>query len=450
MKQFPVRSALAVLLAAALLFTAGCAPSAAPEPAKAEYPKMAPYPDESKYFGLNASEDPEEFSNVYNAWREDQLARWDRPEGYTDGLAGFFGNCIPVLLSGSSGNPVCSPLNIYMALAMLAEITGNNSREQILDTLNASSLDALRSQAGHVWNAHYSNDGANFTILANSLWAREGLSLKQATVNTLTEHYYASVFQGDLGSKEMNQQLQQWLNEQTGGLLEEQVQNVSMDPQTVMALASTIFYRVKWRNEFMEEWNTQDTFHGPSGDSQVTFMNRQLSYGPYFWGEGFAAAYLPLEDDSKMWLILPDEGSTPADILNDGEALDLVLNHWENTENQKSLKVNLSMPKFDIAADVQLTEALKTLGITDVFHPESADFSAILPEDPAWLDQVKHAARVTVDEEGVSAAACTVMMMCGAAMPPEEEVDFILDRPFLFLITSRDDMPLFAGIVNQP
>ena len=35
-------------------------------------------------------------------------------------------------------------------------------------------------------------------------------------------------------------------------------------------------------------------------------------------------------------------------------------------------------------------------------------------------------------------------------MPPEDEVDFTLDRPFLFLLTSSQGQPLFAGVVNQP
>ena len=42
------------------------------------------------------------------------------------------------------------------------------------------------------------------------------------------------------------------------------------------------------------------------------------------------------------------------------------------------------------------------------------------------------------------------MMEAGAAMPPDEEVDFILDRPFLFVIESHDGLPLFVGTVNTP
>ena len=56
-----------------------------------------------------------------------------------------------------------------------------------------------------------------------------------------------------------------------------------------------------------------------------------------------------------------------------------------------------------------------------------------------------------VDEEGCEAAAYTVIMTeCGAAMPPDDEVDFTLDRPFLFAVTGDSDLPLFTGVVNQP
>lgn len=56
-----------------------------------------------------------------------------------------------------------------------------------------------------------------------------------------------------------------------------------------------------------------------------------------------------------------------------------------------------------------------------------------------------------VDEEGCEAAAYTVIMVgAGAEMPPDDEVDFTLDRPFLFAITGEGNLPLFVGVVNQP
>ena len=38
----------------------------------------------------------------------------------------------------------------------------------------------------------------------------------------------------------------------------------------------------------------------------------------------------------------------------------------------------------------------------------------------------------------------------GGSMPPEERVEFVLDRPFLFAIAGPDSLPLFTGIVNRP
>ena len=59
--------------------------------------------------------------------------------------------------------------------------------------------------------------------------------------------------------------------------------------------------------------------------------------------------------------------------------------------------------------------------------------------------------RVGIDEDGVTAVAYTILSFgAGAAEPPDEEIDFTLDRPFVFAITSQDGLPLFIGVVNTP
>lgn len=404
--------------------------------ATASYPKMAQYPKEYDH-------------DAYTLWSADQKALHNQPDGYADSLQSCWEQLIPALLSDSgASNAVCSPLNIYMALAMLAECTDGESRQQILGLLNADSIDTLRTQANRVWKAHYNDDGLSKSVLASSLWLQEDYGFDQAAVDLLTEHYYASVFQGNLASPELTAALQEWLNEQTGGLLTEQAQNVHFDPRTVLALATTIYYQVQWRDfEFSEGRNTEDIFHGAKGDTTETFMHTDLSYGPYYWSEHFGAVSLPLEDGGRMWLILPDEGVAPEDI---GEEVMAFLAD-PNKKDQRRLRVNLSLPKFDVCAQADISGILQQLGITDVFQSGVADFSPILPvDDGGYVSDVNHAARVIVNEEGVTAAAFTVILRAGAGMPPEEEMDFTLDRPFLFCIESRDGLPLFAGIVNEP
>ena len=89
------------------------------------------------------------------------------------------------------------------------------------------------------------------------------------------------------------------------------------------------------------------------------------------------------------------------------------------------------------------------MGITDLFQFGAADFSASL-EEPAFISAANQAVRVKIDETGVTAAAYIELPGAGAAAPPEEIIDFVLDRPFLFVITDYTGIPLFAGSVQQP
>lgn len=401
------------------------------------YPQLSAYPID--YDG-----------DAYSAWWDDQRELHDQPPGYADSLSGYFSAAVPALLTESTGrNTVCSPVNLYMALAMLAETTAGDSRGQILELLGADSIEALRTQAGHVWQAHYNDDGLTTSILANSLWLDDAYTYNRKTVQLLADSYYASVFQGDLGSESMNSALQAWLDQQTKGLLKEQVQNVELSPFSSLVLASTVCYQVQWQSRFNKDLNTQAIFHSPSGDREVTYLHETLAYGPYYWSENFGAVSLPLEDDGQMWLLLPDEGVSPEELLTSGEAMDFLL--AEDHTDKKSPIVHLSLPKFDVASDMEVSQQLQKLGVTDIFDSSNADFSPIIPvEDGGAVSNITHAARVGIDEEGVVAAAFTVILRAGAGMPPEEEMDFVLDRPFLFCIESRDGLPLFMGIVNEP
>ena len=422
--------------------------------ALASYPEMAPYPNEMEYFDEKTGEfDSDSFDVVYDAWKEDRNAQRNQPEGYADGLEPFFASSIREFLSNSNGaNKVYSPINVYMALAMLAEVTDGESRQQILTLLGSENIEALRSQAASVWNANYSNDGAVTSILANSLWLNESVNFNQATMDSLAKNYYASSFRGEMGSEEFNQALRDWINEQTGGLLEAQADGLSMDPETVMALASTIYYRAKWHSEFNEAGTEKGLFHLFSADGETVecdYMHKGGS-NTYYWADQFGAVSMSLEGSGKMWFLLPDEGVAMDDLLADEQTMEF-LNSNGNWENSKHLIVNMSVPKFDVVSDFDLGDGLRALGVTDVFDVTVADFSPMTSEvAEIFLSKADHAARVAIDEEGVTAAAYTVMMMAGAAAPPEEEMDFVLDRPFLFAITGYDGLPLFVGVVNQP
>lgn len=414
------------------------------------YPEMAPYPDEMSY--VNKSGDVDDaFYDAYDAWWEDIRAQRGQLEGYEDGLEKFFAVSTRQFLSDSRGqNRVYSPLNVYMALGMMAEVTDGESRSQVLSLLGYDNIQDLRTQANAIWNANYRNDGATTMILASSLWLNEDVNFIESTLDSLAENYHASSYQGAMGSPELNRALQAWLNEQTGGLLQEQASNIELDDETILALATTINFHAKWHNEFSQSRTDEGVFHAVDGDVNCDFMH-QGGARNYYWGEQFSAVSQPFESAGAMWFILPDEGVSVDQLLQDGQAMEFLVTNQYEWDDNKYLIVNLSVPKFDVVSDMDLSSGLKALGVTDIFNPIISDFSPMTANtEEVFLSQAAHAARVMIDEEGCTAVAYTVMANAGAAMPPDEEIDFTLDRPFLFVITGAGNMPLFVGIVNQP
>lgn len=371
------------------------------------------------------------------------------PDGITT-PGGCFEALAAQFLSGAGEeNAVLSPVNIYMALAMLAELTDGESRAQLLDLIGAQNIEAVREQAQAIWRACSMDVEEIQCVLASSIWLRDDLGFVQSTMDTLANTYYASSYRGEMGSGEINRAIQSWLNEQTRGLLEEQAATIETDPLTVLLLATTIYYSAQWTDEFNEELNYTDVFHAPSGDVDTEYMYTGR-FMDYYSGEGWGAVRLSLRGGNGMWFILPDEDVSVDALLEDDDVMRL-MSAGEADEGEY-VRVYFSVPKFDIASQLDLTEGLMELGVTDVFDPDVSDFTPMTTDTdvPIYVSEATHAARVKIDEEGVEAAAFTVLDAPTSMAPSDEEIYFTLDRPFLFAISSQDGLPLFAGVVNRP
>lgn len=455
---YRLRRWTALTLAAGLALLTACAPAAQPaapqgavaalqgyELAAPSYPEAAPYPDETQFEKANGDFDDEGFDLVWTAWRDSRRAQTEQAAVYQGTLDGFLPAAARTLLAGGDENRVCSPLNVYLALAMLAECTGGESQSQILALLDANDLPTLRSRASALWNANYCADGATTSLLANALWLNQGVDYRRETVDRLATDYHAAVYQGQMGSADYDAALQTWINDQTGGLLAGPAATLHLPEAGVMALSSTILFRAKWSGEFSAQRTEPGTFHAPGGDETCDFLHADRQ--GYYYGTQFGAIHLDLENSGYMCLMLPDEGVSVDDLLADAQALGFLLGDGTQAESAYVI-THLSIPKFDVSGDTDLLAALRTLGVTAVM--DDGDFSPLLGGAEAALTQAQHAARVCIDEKGCTAAAYTVMVTCGAAAPPEEEVDFVLDRPFLFSICGDDGEPLFVGVVNHP
>ena len=417
----------------------------------ASYPMMAPYANERAFVKADGSFDFEAYRTAMSAWDESRSAL--KPEtDYAEGMDAYLRAALPELLAGREGeNSVCSPLNVYMALAMLAETTAGESRQELLTLLNAPDLETLRARANALWLANYCDDGRLTSILAASLWLRDDTGCKDATLRTLSKDHYASVFSGPMGDPEYSGALRRWMNEQTKGLLADKIGEIELSADMVAALVTTVYYQAAWEEAFYLP--AEQSFFAPGGETSCLFM-RQIRENTLYEGESFRAAGVELAGSGTMYFLLPEEGLTPEALMTRADALDFLLGPETrgNTDGRQVL-LTLTVPKFDVSAETDLIGKLKALGVTAIFDEDRSDFSPLTTdvEVPITVTKADHAARVSADEKGVTGAAYTVIDATKAAEPEElEEVALTLDRPFLFVVTNEEGLPLFVGICNSP
>src|SRR5699024_5338647 len=126
----------------------------------------------------------------------------------------------------------------------------------------------------------------------------------------------------------------------------------------------------------------------------------------YLQSNNISGVVLPYLDEQFAFVgLLPEEGKTPKDLINDLSALDLL----RLLKNKESKNIELSLPKFESSYEDSLKNELSSLGMNIAFEPNNADFS-LMREDllkDLYISEVRQKTYIKVDEKGTEAAAVT-------------------------------------------
>ena len=363
----------------------------------------------------------------------------------TEELVRFSSETAEVILPAGE-NAVYAPVSLYVALGMLTELADGETKQQVMDLLGVSDSEALRQWTKALWQQLCYDEQDSALRLGNAAFLNENMAFHKESLDVLAEDYYASSYQLPMGSKAADKAIAAWLDQQTNDLLAEDTGAIKTKEIDLLRLYNTIYYKAAWRAEFSGGATEKDIFTAADGTEQRTdFMHISLAGSPVARGEGYRRASLYLKDGGRMTFYLPDEGVTVEELLQREnflqEAEDLLVDALE-------VRVNWSVPKFDIHASLELNDALRALGVTDAFDKAAADFTP-LTDTGAVVSSVMQAARVRIDEEGMEAAAYTEIIVepTAAEPPPCSEEEMNLNRPFLFAIW-KDGAPLFIGTVQ--
>ncbi|HNO83579.1 MAG TPA: serpin family protein [Anaerolineales bacterium] len=360
-------------------------------------------------------------------------------------------------LRSENGNLILSPYSMSLALAMTYAGARGDTESQMAQAMHYQP----QAQLHPAFNAldlalekkpiNLDKDQEPLQInIANSVWAEKTMPILPDYLDTIAVNYGAGIHLADFLNKPNEERvaINNWVSAETEDRIKDLLAEGSITPDTRMVLVNAIYFKADWLHKFDANSTYDGTFHLLGGtEATVKMMGENIHDIPYMQGDGYQVVELPYAGETAaMDIILPEEGNFEAfEASFNKDVYDEIVNGLQVVP---SARVNL--PKFEFTKDFSLSDALIKLGMVNAFDRGLADFSGMTGEKDLFIGDVIHKAFVAVDEEGTEAAAATAVVM-EATGAPVQDIIFIADKPFLFIIRDTvNGQILFVGRVLNP
>lgn len=348
-------------------------------------------------------------------------------------------------LENKKQNMVYSPLSIKYALNMLNEGAGGNTKTQIENVLGDLNLTKY-------------NTIDEVLSLANSVYIRDTFAeyVKEDYRKTITEKYNAEV-NYDSFSNATN--INKWIEDKTLGIIQNMLNDETVqNPDNNMLLINALAIDMGWENPFDTNNTYGEDFYLENGDTMTATMMHKETMGDdasYYKDNDITALTMDLQEyDNTQFefvAIMPEENLADYIETLTIEDVNTIL---ENTTlaSDTQYGVDISIPKFSFDYNLQLKQDLMDLGITDAFDENLADFSNMANTE-LYVEDALHKADIDFSEEGIRAAAVTVLTMRDNALIQDDNQpeEIRIDKPFMYLIRDKQTNEIwFVGTVYEP
>lgn len=262
-------------------------------------------------------------------------------------------------------------------------------------------------------------------IISNSLYSE----LKENFRNVVGEMYDAEISRIDFSGEKVLGAINDWCSKKTHGMIPSILSEI--DPNALLYAMNAIYFKGAWTNKFDRSKTTRSKFVLPDGSSKVENMMAKKEMSLFLENEDFKVLCLPYGNGAfEMNLILPLKGNITEVIEN------LSADKWYSIKSNLSKEeVDIKLPRLEIWTSMGLNACMEQLGIRKPFDPISADFKDLNEDNQFFISLIKQNAKITIDEEGTSAAATTIIGIDGSNLKPKNPVMFHADHPFLFTIS---------------
>jgi len=344
-------------------------------------------------------------------------------------------------------NIFLSPLSVAMALGMAyngAAGTTQEAMQQALELQGMTLQDVNESYQSLIALLRDLDARVEFT-LANSIWHSDLWTFEQEFIDLNRQYFDAEVAALDFASPSAAPTINDWVYDKTRGKIPEIVPD-PIPVHIIMYLINAIYFKGDWTYQFDKSRTSAAPFDLADGTqttadmmSHATDVEIDVS-----WSEGVHVGDFAYGGGAYSMTILLPPTAAQLDSLIDH----LTQANWSDWIGQlHSDEIRVSIPKFTLEYEIELTDALTALGMGIAFSETDADFTRMYGGGGLFISEVKHKTFVDVNEEGTEAAAATSVGVGVTSMP----MSFIVDRPFVFLIRERlSGSILFMGKVVDP
>lgn len=351
-------------------------------------------------------------------------------------------------------NALVSPASLTFALALLAEGARGETATALDAALGASGED--RTAAYNALTAELAKHDGDPGVaqdddlpdhpvlhLANQAVLDDQLAVEPDYLDALASAFDAGVQRTDLGTSSGKGVLDAWVDHHTGGLIKESA--IEPDPMLRLVLQNAILLAARWDTPFQEHATRDEDFTGPEGTEPVEMLHGTESWG-YAEHDGWAAVRLPYGEAFHADVLLPPEGTDPADVAPGTlTALTTAL------DDAAPRLVELAMPTLELEPPtLDLAPALAEAGLGGLY--DAPDLTGISTAEQLRVSQVMQQAYLRLDEDGTVAAAVTEIGVETSGAPAGgPAVRMTVDRPYLLRIAHTEThLPLFLAAVRSP
>lgn len=351
----------------------------------------------------------------------------------------------------SSENIFFSPTSLMMALSMVYNGASGDTKDEIGKVLHAEGIDINdlnRANASLMSTLNKDTEHVDLNI-ANSIWLNETYHFQDDFSQQTEDYFNAKIEALNFGSPETPKQMNDWVKQATSDKIDHIVDS-PLDQDLVSILMNAIYFKGNWKYEFDQSLTEDDDFFiSETKTETVPFMTLNKEELAYMENEQFQAVALPYgNEDMSMKVFLPHKSVSEHDF----EEM-FTHDHWTiwNDDFRKK-EGTVILPKFTVSYEVELNEALKSLGMVSAFDRDHADFSNMIEEEnPLWISRIKQKAYTDIHEEGTEAAAATSVEMKTTSAPVDGPFYMNVNRPFFIAITDDEtDTILFMGWIINP